>query len=95
MRGLLSLIETNPQQMHKMNLTSVYPARIPTSSVLLSFLYLMQTPQVDQQSFEMLIDTLRLRFFDSLSGCMQQNNLLFFTVLTLNANHDFLAYVYD
>lgn len=47
MRTFLSLIESNFSQMHKIALGSFYPARISTSSVILTFLFFMQTPQVD------------------------------------------------
>lgn len=44
---MLGLLETGFGQVHKVALGSFYPSRISTSSVLLSFLYLLQTPSVD------------------------------------------------
>ena len=69
MPHLVSLLEKNFDQMHKIPFGSFYPARIWTSNVLFSFLYYLQSP-ADQKSLDNIMeifDIKRMNLEDSQS----------------------------
>jgi hypothetical protein len=64
-KTLTVLLESSFTSAHKVALGSFYPARIYTSNVLLSFLYCLQTPSVDQKSYDRIKQVFSLERVDA------------------------------